>query len=165
MARIDEICNGEERYRKGRKKSSLKWEMNEKRFKETPGIKKSFLSGKKGLLVDDDLQMIDIMSKYFATEDCYTEKALDGKLALEKMNNTPFDFIICDINMPGMDGVTFYQQLKGTGSAFLDKVIFITGDDMNHEIQEFLKSIPLLRKPFGLDDVREAVRQLLAIQQ
>jgi CheY-like chemotaxis protein len=139
--------------------------MNETRFKERPAVKKSFLSGKKGLLVDDNLQMIDILSKYFATEDCYTEKALDGKLALEKMNNTPFDFILCDINMPGMDGVTFYQQLKGIKSPFLDRVVFITGDTMNHEIQEFLKSIPLLEKPFGLDDVKEAVRQLLAIRE
>jgi CheY-like chemotaxis protein len=139
--------------------------MNQKRFKGRPAVKKSFLSGKKGLLVDDDLQMVEILSIYFATEDCYTEKALDGKLALEKMNKTPFDFILCDINMPGMDGVTFYQQLKEIGSHFLDKVIFITGDEMDHEIQEFLKSIPLLKKPFGLDDVKEAIRQLLAIRE
>ena len=143
----------------------MNWQMNEKCFKERPAVRKSFLSGKRGLLVDDDLQMVDILSKYFATEDCYTEKALDGKSALEKMNNTPFDFILCDINMPGMDGVTFYQQLKGMGSPFLDKVIFITGDEMDHEIQEFLKSIPLLKKPFGLDDVKEAVQQLLAIRE
>ena len=142
----------------------MNWEMNDKGFKEKSTAKKSFLSGKKGLLVDDDSQMIDILSKYFATEGCYTEKALDGKLALEKMNNTPFDFILCDVKMPGMDGVTFYQQLKGIGSPYLDKVIFITGDTMSHEILEFLKSInnPLLNKPFGLDDVKEAIRRLIA---
>src|SRR4030043_1972722 len=131
--------------------------MNEKGFKEKFTVKKSFLSGKKGLLVDDDSQMIGLLSKYFETEGCYAEKALNGKSALEKMNNTPFDFILCDINMPGMDGVTFYQQLKGIKSPFLDRVVFITGDTTNHEIQEFLKSIPLLEKPFGLDDVKEAV--------
>jgi len=138
--------------------------MNEKGFEEISTVSKSFLSGKKGLLVDDDSQMIDILSKYFATEGCYTEKAPDGKLALEKMNNTPFDFILCDVKMPGMDGVTFYQQLKGIGSPYLDKVIFITGDTMSHEILEFLKSInnPLLNKPFGLDDVKEAIRRLIA---
>ena len=142
----------------------MKLEMNEKGFKEKSPVKKSFLSGKKGLLVDDDLQMIDILSKYLATEGCYTEKALDGKLALEKMNNNGFDFILCDVNMPGMDGLTFYQQLKGIGSPYLDKVIFITGDTMDHEIQEFLKSInnPLLDKPFGLDEVKEAIRRLIA---
>ena len=108
--------------------------------------------------------MIEILSKYFATEDCYTEKALDGKSALEKINNTPFDFIICDVKMPGMDGVTFYQQLKGIGSPYLDKVIFITGDTMTEKIQGLLKSIdnPLLNKPFGLDDVKETIRRLLA---
>ena len=142
----------------------MKSEMNEKGFEEISTVSKSFLSGKKGLLVDDDSQMIDILSKYFATEGCYTEKAPDGKLALEKMNNTPFDFILCDVKMPGMDGVTFYQQLKGIGSPYLDKVIFITGDTMSHEILEFLKSInnPLLDKPFGLDDVKEAIRRLIA---
>ena len=142
----------------------MKSEMNEKGFEEISTVSKSFLSGKKGLLVDDDSQMIDILSKYFATEGCYTEKAPDGKLALEKMNNTPFDFILCDVKMPGMDGVTFYQQLKGIGSPYLDKVIFITGDTMSHEILEFLKSInnPLLNKPFGLDDVKEAIRRLIA---
>ena len=142
----------------------MNWEMNDSGFKEKSTAKKSFLSGKKGLLVDDDSQMIDILSKYFATEGCYTEKALDGKLALEKMNNNHFDFILCDVKMPGMDVVTFYQQLKGIGSPYLDKVIFITGDTMSHEILEFLKSInnPLLNKPFGLDDVKEAIRRLIA---
>lgn len=142
----------------------MNFDTNEKGVNERPTIKKSFLSGKKGLLIDDDLQMIEILSKYFATEDCYTEKALDGKSALEKMNNTPFDFIICDVKMPGMDGVTFYQQLKGIGSPYLDKVIFITGDTMTEKIQGLLKSIdnPLLNKPFGLDDVKETIRRLLA---
>jgi two-component system response regulator AtoC len=138
--------------------------MNEKGFKEKSTVKKSFLSGKKGLLVDDDSQMIGLLSKYFETEGCYTEKALNGKSALEKMNNMSFDFILCDVKMPGMNGVTFYQQLKGTGSPYLDKVIFITGATTSHEIQEFLKSInnPLLNKPFGLDDVKEAIRRLIA---
>jgi len=136
-----------------------------KDIKGRPTVEKPYLSGKKCLLIDDDLPIINLLSRFFVLEGCEVEKALDGKLALEKMNNTSFDFILCDINMPGMDGVTFYQQLKGIGSPFLDKVIFITGDEMNHEIQEFLKSIPLLKKPFGLDDVKQAIRQLLAIRE
>jgi CheY-like chemotaxis protein len=138
--------------------------MNENGFKEKATVKNSFLKGKKGLLIDDDSHMIEILSKYLATEGCYSEKALDGKMALEKMNYNTFDFILCDVNMPGMDGVTFYQQLKGIGSPYLDKLIFITGETMDHEIQEFLKSInnPLLDKPFGIDDVKEVIRRLLA---
>jgi len=58
--------------------------------------------------------MIDILSKYFATEGCYTEKALDGKLALEKMNNNHLTSSLCPMsNMPGMDGVTFYPTIEG----------------------------------------------------
>jgi two-component system NtrC family sensor kinase len=141
----------------------MNWEMNEKDLKERPTVQKPYLSGKKCLLIDDDVQMINVLAKYFAVEGCYTEKALDGKSALEKMDTTRFDFILCDVRMPGMNGVTFYQELKKRKSPYLNKIIFITGETMSDEIQEFLNSIenPLLQKPFGLHDIREVIQGLL----
>ena len=137
--------------------------MNEKDPKEKPTVEKPYLSGKKCLLIDDDLPIIDLLSKYFALEGCEVEKALDGKSALEKMDATPFDFITCDVRMPGMDGVTFYQNLKKKKSPYLNRIIFITGDMTSDEIQEFLNSIdnPLLKKPFELHDIKEVIRGLL----
>ena len=137
--------------------------MNEKDPKEKPTVEKPYLSGKKCLLIDDDLPIIDLLSKYFALEGCEVEKALDGKSALEKMDATPFDFITCDVRMPGMDGVTFYQNLKKKKSPYLNRIIFITGDMTSDEIQEFLNSIdnPLLKKPFELHDIRKVIQELL----
>jgi len=141
----------------------MNWEMNEKDLKGRPPVEKSYLSGKKCLLIDDDVPMINLLSTFFMLEGCDAEKALDGKLALEKMDETPFDFIICDVRMPGMDGVTFYQELKEKKSPYLNKIIFITGETMSDEIQKFLNTIenPLLKKPFGLDDIREVIQGLL----
>lgn len=141
----------------------MSWEINEKDAKGRPTVQKPYLSGKKCLLIDDDVQMINVLSKFLAVEGCYTEKALDGKSALEKMDATAFDFILCDIRMPRMDGVTFHQKLKERKSPYLNKIIFITGDTMSDEIQEFLDSIenPLLEKPFGLQDIRQVIQRLL----
>ena len=137
--------------------------MNEKDPKEKPTVEKPYLSGKKCLLIDDDLPIIDLLSKYFALEGCEVEKALDGKSALEKMDATPFDFITCDVRMPGMDGVTFYQNLKKKKSPYLNRIIFITGEMTSDEIQKFLNSIdnPLLKKPFELHDIRKVIQELL----
>jgi CheY-like chemotaxis protein len=132
-------------------------------FSRKTTVERPSLSGKKCLLIDDDLPIIDLLSKYFAWEGCEVEKALDGKSALEKMDATPFDFITCDVRMPGMDGVAFYQILKKKKSPYLNRIIFITGDMTSDEIQEFLNSIenPLLRKPFELHDIRKVVQELL----
>lgn len=92
-----------------------------------------------------------------------TEKANDGKWALEKLAGAPYDFILCDIKIPGMDGMTLYQELKEGKSPNLDKMIFITGDVISAEIQEFLKSVkkPFLSKPLDLKDVKETIQLVL----
>ena len=137
--------------------------MNENDLERRPPVEKPYLSGKKCLLIDDDLPIINLLSRVFALKGCEVEKALDGKSALEKMNATPFDFITCDVRMAGMDGVTFYKTLKQKKSPYLNKIIFVTGDTTSDEIQEFLNSIenPLLKKPFELDDIEEVVQGLL----
>jgi CheY-like chemotaxis protein len=141
----------------------MSWEMNEKDLKGRPTVEKPYLIGKKCLLIDDDLPIISLLSRFFVLEGCEVEKALDGKSALEKMDATPFDFITCDVRMPGIDGATFYQKLKEKKSSYLNKIIFITGDTTSDEIQEFLNSIenPLLKKPFELHDIKEVIQGLL----
>ena len=141
----------------------MNWEMNEKDPKGRPTVENPYLSGKKCLLIDDDLPIINLLSRFLILEGCEVEKALDGKSALEKMNATPFDFITCDVRMSGMDGVTFYQKLKQKKSPYLNKIIFVTGDTTSDEIQEFLNSIenPLLKKPFELHDIKQVIQGLL----
>jgi two-component system NtrC family sensor kinase len=91
-----------------------------------------------------------------------TEKVSDGKLALKKLDGASYDFILCDIKMPGMDGMTFYQKLKEGNSSYLSKIIFTTGDMVNPDTQEFLKSIknPVLSKPFNLENIQKSIQQL-----
>jgi CheY-like chemotaxis protein len=64
--------------------------------------------------------------------------------------------------MPGMDGMTFYKELKKVNSPYLSKIIFVTGDGVNPDTQEFLKSIknPVLLKPFHLENITKTIQQL-----
>jgi CheY-like chemotaxis protein len=129
---------------------------------KTP-VSMSSLQGRKGLLVDDDVHMLNLLSKFLAAEGCSTDTALNGRLALRKIDEDAYDFILCDLKMPGMDGMAFYHELKDRRFAGLGKIIFITGNPASREIEEFLSSLdnPLVRKPFSLDELREAIKLLI----
>ena len=61
--------------------------------------------------------------------------------------------------MPEMTGAELYAALP-EDSPVRDRFIFMTGGALPKAIQAFLAltSVPLLRKPFRVDDLREAVR-------
>ena len=53
--------------------------------------------------------------------------ARNGKEAVSVLEKTAFDLIITDIQMPGMDGLSFVKQLRDAGSSI--PVIILTGYD------------------------------------
>jgi two-component system aerobic respiration control protein ArcA len=135
--------------------------------KGTPGKlsqQRTELHGKRGLLIDDDVQLMNLLSRFFETAGCKTEVVPDGKLALDKLLTSSYDFIFCDIKMPTMNGITLYKQLREKGSPQLEKIIFITGDVTGSDVKEFLESIqnPILAKPFDLEEVRKTLQRVLA---
>jgi CheY-like chemotaxis protein len=124
----------------------------------------SWLHGKRGLLIDDDVQLMNLLSRFFETAGCEAEVVPDGKSALDKLDGSSYDFIFCDIKMPTMNGITLYQQLKEKGSSHLEKIIFVTGDVTGYDVKEFLESVrnPILAKPFDLEEVKRTLQRMLA---
>jgi len=57
------------------------------------------------LIVDDELIVRDSLSKWFAQDGFRTASAEDAIHALKMMDAGPWDVIILDIKMPGMDGL------------------------------------------------------------
>lgn len=67
---------------------------------------------KKILIVDDSPVVRSFHINILKTAGYRTEGAADGVEALEKSLETPYDLILCDINMPNMDGLTFIQKYR-----------------------------------------------------
>ncbi len=69
------------------------------------------------LIVDDDAFMINLMKNVLQKIgiDAALE-ANDGASALDRLNGANVDVIICDLNMPGMDGIEFLRHLAGRES-------------------------------------------------
>ena len=85
------------------------------------------------LIVDDEQDILKMLSKLLLEERFQVKTALGGEEAIELFKSEPFDAVITDMRMPGMDGLAVIKRLKEidenieviilTGFAALDNVI------------------------------------------
>lgn len=68
------------------------------------------------LIVDDDTLYRDLIRKKLESEGYSVTEAVDGTNAINimKMQGEKINLILLDLNMPGMDGQTFFYELKNT---------------------------------------------------
>ena len=69
-------------------------------------------ANKKVLIVDDDQVLRELLAKLLAGNGYVADLAGDGQEALRKVEEKLYDYIITDINMPVMDGLTFLKNLR-----------------------------------------------------
>src|SRR3954449_11428869 len=58
------------------------------------------------LVVDDEASIRDLLAKTLALAEYDVDLAPDGRAALERLRIIPYDLLITDLRMPGVDGLT-----------------------------------------------------------
>jgi len=113
------------------------------------------------LLVDDDPNILSTLSSSLADLGHRVTTALGGQKALDVLHQKPFDLVITDLNMPGVDGIAVFRKAKGIGSD--TKVIIMTGSVIpNADLRlVFREANGFLHKPFGLVELYRAVASCL----
>ena len=64
------------------------------------------------VVVDDEASIRELLEKTLAMSDYDVDTAPDGRTALERMRLYPYDLLITDLRMPGMDGLTVIREAK-----------------------------------------------------
>ena len=77
------------------------------------------------LVVDDESSIRDLLSKTLALAEYDVDTASDGRSALERLRLYPYDLLIADLKMPGIDGLSVIREAKRLKSDL--PVIIITG--------------------------------------
>ena len=81
------------------------------------------------LIVDDDELTREILSSILIEEGFQTEEAENGSRAYDLLEvNDCFDLIVCDINMPEMDGIELIRRVRG-GLHLDTPIIVLSGND------------------------------------
>jgi len=81
----------------------------------------------------------------------------DGRTALERLNEQPFDIVVTDIRMDGMDGIEVLEQVLAKSPS--TKVIIITGYATVEVAREALSkgAFDFIAKPFKPNDLRAII--------
>lgn len=87
-------------------------------------------------LVVDDFSTMRRIVRNLLKELGYTnvDEAEDGVMALSKLRNGNFDFVVSDWNMPNMDGLTMLQQIRADSALSSLPVLMVTAEAKKENI-------------------------------
>ena len=115
------------------------------------------------LVVDDDERVLFVLRRALLTfRNGYEIVATqDGREALNKATAIPFDLVITDLKMPGVDGIALTQAIRGLNSGTV--VVWITAYGCAQVSDEAtrLSVYECLEKPLRIDEIRRVVREAL----
>ncbi len=119
------------------------------------------------LIIEDEAAIRRVLTKILSEESStyQVEEAEDGKLGFEKIQNTDYDLVLCDIKMPKMDGVELLEAVKKIKPEI--PMVMISGHgDMETAIQTMrLGAFDYISKPPDLNRLLNTVRNALDKKQ
>src|SRR5215207_5594379 len=113
------------------------------------------------LIVDVEATIRDLLSKTLALAEYDVDLAPDGRTALERLRIIPYDLLITDLKMPGVDGLTVIKEARRLKTDI--PVIIITGFSTEASAIEAvnLGVSGYLTKPFRVPRVLAAAAKAL----
>lgn len=111
------------------------------------------------MIVDDDEDMVQLMSETLNLWGYNTVVAKDGAEALEKLEEFPADLVLTDLKIPRMDGVSLLEQIKNVDDN--TEVILFTGYPEVESAVEAMKkgAFDYLIKPVDLSVLKLKIEQ------
>jgi two-component system cell cycle sensor histidine kinase/response regulator CckA len=115
------------------------------------------------LVVDDEVAVGAALGRVLRREHTVVVEA-DAREALARLAKEDFDVIFCDLMMPGMSGVEFYETLARSNAAAARRVVFMTGGAFTARSKTFLESVAnvSIAKPFDVVTLKAVIRDFLA---
>ena len=113
-------------------------------------------------ILDDEKSTLEVLERLFADEyDVAVWDKAEG--ALDEVKKAAPDLILLDINLPGKDGFTVLNELKGDLQTRALPVIFISGLSDSETVVKGLKTTAedYIKKPFLLEEVKLRVKKVI----
>ena len=116
-------------------------------------------------LIVDDFSTMRRIVRNLLKESGYADadEAEDGVIALQKLRNSSFDFVVSDINMPNMNGLELAAELKSLPGAKHIPLILLTSRTLTEESKAAREHFfaGYLTKPFARDDLLDCISLVL----
>lgn len=127
------------------------------------------LQGRVALVVDDEMSIRELIQTGLTAHGVTVHCASSGEEALERLRGEhAYDFIVCDVKMPGLSGDQLYQKLAGDDAAkraaLQKRFVFMTGDLVDASTSAFLAGagVRCVQKPFRMTELARILGEALA---
>jgi DNA-binding response OmpR family regulator len=112
------------------------------------------------LLVDDEQSIQTLLSYPLRKEGYDVVQATDGRQALERFDEQPFDLVVLDLMLPRVDGLEVCRQLR-TRSAVPIIMLTAKSDEIDKVVGLELGADDYITKPFSLREFSSRIRAAL----
>lgn len=115
------------------------------------------------LLIDDEAMLLRTGARVLEPQ-CHVVTRASANVALAEIDGgAEFDVVLCDLLMPEMTGMAFYEALVERHAELAKRVVFLSGGVFTQQAQEFLARAPrpCVDKPFSVETLRGAVQSVL----
>ena len=112
------------------------------------------------LVIDDEEVIVGLLVRYFSSRGHAVVPAHEGRQALRVAERGSFDVVICDLRMPGMDGVEVIRRLKEMPTCASARFILSTGDTATPAVRQRIEGLALeaiVDKPYEVEVLRRIV--------
>jgi two-component system, OmpR family, KDP operon response regulator KdpE len=110
------------------------------------------------LVVDDEPAIRRFLKTSLATQDYRVAEAGDGSAALALLKREPFDVLVLDLGLPGIDGFEVIRTLRGSGSTLPIIVLSVRADEEGKVRALDLGADDYVTKPFGIEELLARIR-------
>lgn len=111
------------------------------------------------MVVDDSSSFRTVVTLALKRVGYSVVEASDGRDAVRKLGAQPIDLIVCDVNMPEMDGISFVRHVRGTATHRRTPVIMLTTEtsDAKKQAGRDVGANAWITKPFQPSKLVEMV--------
>jgi DNA-binding NtrC family response regulator len=119
------------------------------------------MQSKRILLVDDERDFTNSLSRLLLHRGYEAEAVNDGYAALKRLAVEPFDAVVLDLKMPGMDGITTLDEIQQLG--LFTQTIILTGHGTEETAEKARRmgAHDFLRKPCDVEKLLESIESAL----
>ncbi|WP_371187710.1 response regulator [Thalassotalea maritima] len=112
------------------------------------------------LIIDDDIELVELLSDFLANEGYQVACAYDGEQGLAKIRSGKFDLILLDVMMPKLNG---FDVLKALGGKYQTPILMLTAKDSDSDrvLGLELGADDYLSKPYNPSELLARIRAIL----
>jgi DNA-binding NtrC family response regulator len=123
------------------------------------------IRGKKIMLIDDDEWIRDSLSLFFQSEGCELLAVETAEEGVQVFKKQPYDIIIADYKLPGMNGLEFFERIKALGTPVVKILITAYGSEEVISEAHTIGIVDIIEKPLTTTIIVDTLSKLITKDQ